>query len=306
MIIAGMNALVRRSCTWTPVRTLATTVKPGAGTPGAAKPAGSGHNNQPWRNRNHVPRKGDKSKPQAGPKAEPKVAKAEPKVTKAEPKVAKTEPKMAKTEPKMKKAEPRMKKGEPKAIPLLKTKPPPKIKLALKPTPKPERPITPSLTDKRAHIPLPSPNPPLSAYTLPPSKLRALIDLYHSSTSYLTPETLSDAIDDTFAPRRLTFNTSTRYQSYRDLVAQRDEMDAEPDRVVPSANELSGFGYGTADSLGGELMAGAWSASKGERARMVKAALWGVDPMARIGLETLLEAKVELDVQEKEKEQEEK
>lgn len=38
-----------------------------------------------------------------------------------------------------------------------------------------------------------------------------------------------------------------------------------------------------------------WSASKGERDRMVKAALWGVDPMAKIGLETLLEAKVEMD-----------
>ncbi|CAE6529237.1 unnamed protein product [Rhizoctonia solani] len=316
MIVAGMNALVRRSCVcaWTPVRTLATTAKPGPTTPRPAKPAGARTQNRPW-NRNHVPRKGDTSKPQAGPKAEPKVIKTQPRVAKSDPRVTKPDPKVTKPDPKVTKADPKVTKPAPKmtkpekAIPLLKTKPPPP-KPAPKPppapTPKPEP--TPSPTDKRTYTPLPSPDPPLTDYTLSPPKLRALIDLYHSSTSYLTPETLSDAIDETFAPLRFTFNTSTRYQSYRDLVAQRDEMDAEPDRMVPSTNELSGFGYGTADSLGGELMAGAWSASKGERARMVKAALWGVDPMARIGLETLLEAKVELDVQdnEKENEQEEK
>ncbi|KAF8762011.1 hypothetical protein RHS01_00727 [Rhizoctonia solani] len=135
---------------------------------------------------------------------------------------------------------------------------------------------------ERPHIPLPAPNPPLSSYALAPEKLRALIDLYHSSTGYITPETLSSAIDKT------------------DLVAERDELDAEPDRVVPSANELSGRGHGTVDGIAGPL-AGGWSESKAERARMVKAALWGVDPMAKIGLETLLEAKVELEAQDKER-----
>ncbi|CAE6399391.1 unnamed protein product [Rhizoctonia solani] len=155
-------------------------------------------------------------------------------------------------------------------------------------------------TSRGPHIPLPSPNPPLSSYTLTPEKLRALIDLYHSSTNYITPETLSSTIDETFAPLRLTFNTRARFKSYWDLVAEREELDSEPDRVVPSANELGGRGFGTIDSLGGALAAGGWSVSKGERARMVKAALWGVDPMAKIGLETLLEAKVELDAQDKE------
>ncbi|CAE6426919.1 unnamed protein product [Rhizoctonia solani] len=153
---------------------------------------------------------------------------------------------------------------------------------------------------ERPHIPLPTPNPPLSSYALGPEKLRALIDLYHSSTGYITPETLSSAIDKTFAPARRTFNSGGLLKSYRDLVAERDELDAEPDRVVPSANELSGRGHGTVDGIAGPL-AGGWSESKAERARMVKAALWGVDPMAKIGLETLLEAKVELEAQDKER-----
>ncbi|KAJ1311379.1 hypothetical protein OPQ81_009872 [Rhizoctonia solani] len=223
MIVAGMNALARRSCAWSPVRGLATT----------AKINGSGNNK---RNRRFKQLKqGDKTQSQTETKPAP-----------------------------------------------VKTKP------TSKPQPRPTLPPTapldaPNAIKKRPHVPLPSPNPPLSAYALSPSKLRALIDLYHSSTNYITPETLSDAIDKTFAPLRFSPNANTRYQSYRDLVAERDELDAEPDRVVPSANELGGLGFGTADSLSGELTAGGWSTSKSERARMVKAALWGVDPLAKIG-----------------------
>lgn len=132
------------------------------------------------------------------------------------------------------------------------------------------------------------PQTDLSQFSLPPARLRALIDLYHASSTFITPETLSDEIDKAFAPVRPTFTNHAK--SYRDLVYKRDELDAEPDRVVPSANEADGrfLGFDNVNEAG-------WSASKGERDRMVKAALWGVDPMAKIGLETLLEAKTEMD-----------
>ncbi|CAE6521271.1 unnamed protein product [Rhizoctonia solani] len=235
----------------------------------AAKPGGSGNNNKKYQNGGRKwgqHKSGHKAKPAPEPKPKPKPA--------------------------------------PKAALVPKTRPRPTLKPTPKPTPEP---VAVSLSEssnpqEQSHIPLPSPNPPLSAYSLSPSKLRALIDLYHSSTSYITPETLSNTIDETFAPRRIAYNTNMRYESYLDLVAQRDELDAEPDRMVPTANELGGRGYGTPDGFAGALSAGTWSTSKAERARMVKAALWGVDPMAKIGLETLMEAKVELDAQEKEQE----
>ncbi|CAE7171012.1 unnamed protein product [Rhizoctonia solani] len=277
MIVVGMNALVRRSCTRIPVRAFATT----------SKPEGSGNKN---RNQNKN-RNGGKPRSQAGtrPAQEPKSGPA------FEAKPAHVQKSRPASEFK---ANNHVFKA--KSAPRPKQEHAPKQEPAPKPTPTPEP--SASLETPDTHIPLPSPDPPLSSYALSPPQLRALIDLYHSSTSFITPETLSDAIDATFAPLRYHYNNAVRYQSYRDLIAQRDELDAEPDRVVPSANELGGRGFGTVDTMAGELIEGAWSASKGERARMVKAALWGVDPKAKIGLETLLEAKVELDMQDKDKE----
>ncbi|KAF8741668.1 hypothetical protein RHS02_03846, partial [Rhizoctonia solani] len=266
VVVSGMNALVRRSCVRVPVRTFAAAVKPeGSG-------SGSGSGNKKWKNyRNR--KAGNKSKSGSPPSAStpaPAPASAPTPAPTPAPSPAPTPPPTHTSPPN---AEP-----------------------------------TPSIASfheslnasERPHIPLPTPNPPLSSYALAPEKLRALIDLYHSSTGYITPETLSSAIDKTFAPARRTFNSGGLLKSYRDLVAERDELDAEPDRVVPSANELSGRGHGTVDGIAGPL-AGGWSESKAERARMVKAALWGVDPMAKIGLETLLEAKVELEAQDKER-----
>lgn len=154
------------------------------------------------------------------------------------------------------------------------------------PEPEPESESTPSEPPKKVYASLPQTD--LSQFSLPPAKLRALIDLYHSSSTFITPETLSDEIDKAFAPVRPTFTNHGK--SYKDLTSKRDELAAEPDRVVPSANEADGqyVRYDIMDQAG-------WSASKGERDRMVKAALWGVDPMAKIGLETLLEAKAEMD-----------
>ncbi|KAF8609341.1 hypothetical protein BDV93DRAFT_518175 [Ceratobasidium sp. AG-I] len=153
--------------------------------------------------------------------------------------------------------------------------------------PEPEsEPVVSSEPPEKIYASLPQTD--LSQFSLPPARLRALIDLYHSSSTFVTPETLSDEIDKAFAPVRPTLLNLGK--SYKDLLYKRDELDAEPDRVVPSANEEDGryVRFDIMDDAG-------WSASKGERDRMVKAALWGVDPMAKIGLETLLEAKAEMD-----------
>ncbi|CCO26937.1 hypothetical protein BN14_00969 [Rhizoctonia solani AG-1 IB] len=291
MIVAsGMNALARRSCVCIPVRTFATAAKSGG--------SGSGTKNRP---RYKGKRPGDKPKPQSKAQAQTASA-AVPKPTSTPTPTFKPAPAPAPA-PAPKFVSKPTSKSAPKSTP--KSAPKPKPEPEPEPEPAPAQSVASfheslNATTRGPHIPLPTPNPPLSSYTLTPDKLRALIDLYHSSTKYITPETLSSAIDQTFAPLRFNFNTGARFTSYRDLVAERDELDAEPDRVVPSANDLGGRGFGTADSIGGALAAGGWSPSKAERARMVKAALWGVDPMAKIGLETLLEAKVELDAQEKE------
>ncbi|QRV91326.1 hypothetical protein RhiJN_19344 [Ceratobasidium sp. AG-Ba] len=142
--------------------------------------------------------------------------------------------------------------------------------------------------------------PPTKTYaklpTIPPTlslsqeKLRHLIALYHSSSSFITPETLSDEIDKAFAPMRAN-RVGFRPDSYQDLVSLRKERATEPDRVIPTANEMDGT-YAVYD----RSSSGGWSASQSERGRAVKSALWGVDPMGQIGLETLLEAKAEMDV----------
>ncbi|KAG9087646.1 hypothetical protein FRC06_002440, partial [Ceratobasidium sp. 370] len=102
---------------------------------------------------------------------------------------------------------------------------------------------------------------------------------------------LSEEVDKAFAPRRFN-HVLVRPDTYQSLIMRRNERAAEPDRVVPTANE-TGSNFATYDTpTGGDE---GWSASKGERSRMVKGALWGVDPLGKIGLETLLEAKAEMD-----------
>ncbi|KAB5593421.1 hypothetical protein CTheo_3159 [Ceratobasidium theobromae] len=161
------------------------------------------------------------------------------------------------------------------------------------PLPNPSTPRPEKLDTRPTYAPLPTPSPPLESYALSEPQLRALIDLYHASQEYITPETLSDKIDDAFIPNR---PKHLRSESYLELVGRRNEMAMEPDRVIPNAND-TGRGFGSLEGMGGLAPASqdVWSSSKSERARMVMAALWGVDPMAKIGLETLLEAKVEMD-----------
>jgi hypothetical protein len=45
----------------------------------------------------------------------------------------------------------------------------------------------------------PNPQTPPHDFVLPPKKLRALVSLYHQSKSFITPETLDEAIDRAFA-----------------------------------------------------------------------------------------------------------
>ncbi|KAG8696002.1 hypothetical protein FRC08_007432 [Ceratobasidium sp. 394] len=156
------------------------------------------------------------------------------------------------------------------------------------PTPDPSDSPTPDSQPPKIYARFP--NPP--TFSLSETKLRALIDLYHSSSSFITPENLSDEIDKAFTPQRST-RALVRPDTYQSLIVGRNERAAEPDRVVPTSNETSSR-YATFDIVPGGSYE-EWSASKGERARMVKGALWGVDPLGKIGLETLLEAKAEMD-----------
>ncbi|KAG8744903.1 hypothetical protein FRC10_009273 [Ceratobasidium sp. 414] len=160
------------------------------------------------------------------------------------------------------------------------------------PRPSPDPSDSPAPDEQPEKIYARLPDPP--SFSLSETKLRALIDLYHSSSSFITPENLSDEIDRAFATQ-LFRHTLVRPDTYYSLVSRRNERAAEPDRVVPTVNETDGRQFGTFDIDTPSGSDEGWSASKGERSRMVKSALWGVDPFGKIGLETLLEAKAEMD-----------
>jgi hypothetical protein len=110
-------------------------------------------------------------------------------------------------------------------------------------------------------------NPPHSS--LPPPKMRALISLYHQAETFITPETLSERIDEAFIPRNL-------HSAFRTPVTMRDLENVLTDRRnAPRISEWDQEGVVLGQNAGYEM--GDWSSVRAVREQKVIEALYGVD-----------------------------
>ena len=121
--------------------------------------------------------------------------------------------------------------------------------------------------------PTPAPESKTSPTQLPPEKMRALISLYHQSKDFVSPNNLSDKIDEVFAKDFYANNTS--FAGYWTLVGRMGKRRDSPVVEDPQTKEL--------------VQLQRWSASPtAGREQMVIDALYGVNE-DQPGLETLLD-----------------
>jgi hypothetical protein len=119
--------------------------------------------------------------------------------------------------------------------------------------------------------------------TLPSAKMRALISLYHQSDTFITPENLSQRIDEAFIPSETQTGLGHSFgDGYTDLTNALHNMRQKPKlRVWDRENVVVQM-----DDL--------WSSAKGGRESKVIEALYGVDitPSREVlpGLEALEES----------------
>jgi hypothetical protein len=144
-----------------------------------------------------------------------------------------------------------------------------------------------SRADGRArseHLPaVASKRPPRATkLNLPPEKLRALISLYHNSETFITEQSLDSAIDHAFVTAHSDMTHNTSEYTMLDLVDG-----------VRRRRQLPKFGSATAEArMNFATDSGLWSSSdttKNVRDTRTSAALLGVDPSGRPGLEVVLE-----------------
>ncbi|KAF8897310.1 hypothetical protein BD779DRAFT_1490145 [Infundibulicybe gibba] len=137
----------------------------------------------------------------------------------------------------------------------------------------------------KRHVSSRAPNPQ-SHRSLPSAKMRALISLYHQSDTFVTPENLSQRIDEAFLPESptATIHTSVTLKDLENALTDR--------RTAPRVSEWD------MESVGRTLLPGdadiGWSALRAAREMKVIEALYGVDttnPRAVFpGLEVLEES----------------
>ncbi|KAF8592535.1 hypothetical protein K439DRAFT_1324482 [Ramaria rubella] len=119
----------------------------------------------------------------------------------------------------------------------------------------------------------------LQSTPLPPAKLRALITLYHRSSTFITPANLSQRIDLAFTdPLHSSQTVSDQRWNYGAL--QKRVQQNRGDSEVKSSDYLG-------VNLDYESMT--WSDRRGARQSRVNATLWGTQVGGRPGLETVQE-----------------
>jgi hypothetical protein len=121
--------------------------------------------------------------------------------------------------------------------------------------------------------------------SLPPAKLRALISIYHQSAHFITPQNLSDAIDQAFV--------------------------GDPDDIQLNTNEMDGFELTKAfrrrenliptgrwnrvqKGLMSQHLSHGWVDGRIGREKQIIGALYGIDETGNPGLEVLLEERTRL------------
>jgi hypothetical protein len=121
------------------------------------------------------------------------------------------------------------------------------------------------------------------SFALPPARLRALISLYHLSSTFITPANLSDRIDRAFTDARNATTLTTTIYSHAEL----------QERVKVKRNE-NPVGTGKAQYRGVFLdyTGRTWSDKRGVRQRRVANALWGTETDGKPALETVQETSI--------------
>jgi len=118
-----------------------------------------------------------------------------------------------------------------------------------------------------------TPETKTSPTQLSPEKMRALVSLYHQSKDFISPNNLSDRIDEVFAKN--FYANSSMFVGYNGLVSMMAERKAAP--VVGNAQTRE------------QIVTKTWSLGPAaKREQMVIDALYGVDE-GMPGLETLLD-----------------
>ncbi|OCH94258.1 hypothetical protein OBBRIDRAFT_747875 [Obba rivulosa] len=122
---------------------------------------------------------------------------------------------------------------------------------------------------------LPRKTEPLAHSPLPPEKMRALVNLYHQTDSFITPENLSDRIDQAFVFSRDERPMNEIHEkSYHQLDSELNKQRGQP-RI----------GEAALDHV--DRTSAIWSESRSSRARQVMEALYGLEKGGNPGLEML-------------------
>ena len=119
-------------------------------------------------------------------------------------------------------------------------------------------------------------------FTLPSARLRALITLYHRSSSFITPENLSSRIDSAFNGDSAQVGPSgVQLEEYRALQSHvQRNREKKTRNLVYKSVPLNNFDSAT------------WSgAVQSERKALVIAALWGIQVGGKPSLETVQETR---------------
>lgn len=115
-------------------------------------------------------------------------------------------------------------------------------------------------------------------FRLPPARVRALIALYHRSSSFITPDQLSSRIDQAFTWTPYKSDVISQHSSYQALQLYLQRSRAGNKKDAPYYRDVQ---------LSYEQLT--WSDKRGVRQARVKAALWGTQVGGRPALDTVLE-----------------
>ncbi|KAF9468946.1 hypothetical protein BDZ94DRAFT_554390 [Collybia nuda] len=107
--------------------------------------------------------------------------------------------------------------------------------------------------------------------TLPSVKMRALISLYHQADTFITPENLSQRIDDAFVPQKPDSRLDRRNVTLKDLKGVLDAQRKAPRVSDWDQEAVVSRQYSDAAEMG------QWSSLKTSRELKVIEALYGVD-----------------------------
>lgn len=118
----------------------------------------------------------------------------------------------------------------------------------------------------------------LDRFSMPITRLRALINLYHDTKTMVTADNLSAQIDAEFFNKHGKTSTFADFYDYRKLYAAV----ADKRKGKPASLSIRGVPANVESSR-------TWSDQSSDRETQIKGALWGTQIDGKAGLETILE-----------------